>query len=48
MVTSAGLTNNKILKLKDFVRRMHKNYNYYALNDVIKGTLDFLEIVIND
>lgn len=48
MVTSQSVLQKESEKLNDFTKRMLKNIDYYQDNDVIKTTLNFLKMVIDN
>lgn len=47
MVESDGIRKHEGNELKKVLQRMDKNYNYYDTNFMIRGTLDFLKLVID-
>ncbi len=47
LVSSTGVHNKTMLKLKEFCSRMNKNRNYYKSNNLIETSFDFIEKVID-
>lgn len=47
MVESAGILKSESEELQKIVKRIDKNYNYYSTNTMIKGTFDFLKMVVD-
>ena len=48
MVTSEGIRKIESENLQKVVKRMMRNYEYYQENPNIKGTLDFLKLVVDN
>lgn len=47
MVGSTGILKSESEELQKIMKRIDKNYNYYSNNTIIKGTLDFLRLVVD-
>ena len=47
MVKSDGLKQSESKELKEIMERVDKNYDYYKTNPMIKGTFDFLKLVVD-
>ena len=47
MVESAAILKSESEELQKIVKRIDKNYNYYSTNTMIKGTFDFLKMVVD-
>lgn len=47
MVESEGIKRSESEDLKKIMERVDKNYDYYNTNPMIKGTFDFLKLVVD-
>jgi len=47
MVESDGIKQSESEELKKIMSRVDKNYDYYKTNPMIKGTFDFLKLVVD-
>lgn len=47
MVESEGIKQSESLELQKIMDRIDKNYDYYKTNPMIKGTFDFLKLVVD-
>lgn len=47
MVESEGIKRSESEDLKKIMERIDKNYDYYNTNPMIKGTFDFLKLVVD-
>lgn len=47
MVESEGIKRSESEDLKKIMERVNKNYDYYNTNPMIKGTFDFLKLVVD-
>lgn len=47
MVRSDGIRQSECEELKKIVNRIDKNYDYYNKNSTIKGSLDFIKLVVD-
>jgi abortive infection bacteriophage resistance protein len=47
MVESEGILKSESEQLQKVIKRVNKNYEYYELSPVIKGTFDFLKLVVD-
>ena len=47
MVESEGIKRSESKDLKKKMERVNKNYDYYNTNPMIKGTFDFLKLVVD-
>lgn len=47
MVISEGIQAHERQKISDIIRRIGKNYAYYNYNPIIKGSFDFLKLVLD-
>ena len=47
MVESEGIKRSESEDLKKIMERVDKNYDYYDTNPMIKGTFDFLKLVVD-
>lgn len=47
MVESEGIKRSESEELKKIMERVDKNYDYYNTNPMIKGTFDFLKLVVD-
>ena len=47
MVESEGILKSESDQLQKVIKRVNKNYEYYELSPVIKGTFDFLKLVVD-
>lgn len=47
MVESEGIKRSESLELQKIMDRIDKNYDYYKTNPMIKGTFDFLKLVVD-
>lgn len=47
MVESEGIKRSESEDLKKIMERVDKNYDYYKTNSMIKGTFDFLKLVVD-
>lgn len=47
MVESDGIKHSESKELKKILNRVDKNYDYYKSNQMIKGTFDFLKLVVD-
>ena len=47
MVESDGIRRFESEELKKIMNRVDKNYDYYKTNPMIKGTFDFLKLVVD-
>ena len=42
MVESGGIIQSESEELQKIIKRIDRNYGYYSINPMIKGTFDFL------
>jgi len=47
MVTSLGVKSTENKKIHEIMDRIYKNINYYNNNQLIRGTFDFLKLVVD-
>lgn len=48
MVGSTGIRKSESDELKKIINRIDRNYGYYETNPMIKGTFDFLKMVVDN
>ena len=48
LVDSEGIRKNEYSELKNVIGRMYRNEDYYKENDVIRGTFNFLKLVVDN
>ena len=48
MVESDGIIKSESEELQKVMERINKNYSYYNTNPMIKGTFDFLKLVVDN
>ena len=48
MVESDGIIRSESEELQKIIKRIERNYGYYSTNPMIKGTFDFLKLVVDN
>lgn len=48
MVESDGIIQSESEELQKIIKRIDRNYGYYSTNPMIKGTFDFLKLVVDN
>lgn len=48
MVESDGIIQSESEELQKIMNRIDRNYGYYSTNPMIKGTFDFLKLVVDN
>ena len=48
MVESDGIIQSESEELQKIIKRIDRNYDYYSTNPMIKGTFDFLKLVVDN
>ena len=48
MVESDGIIRSESEELQKIMKRIARNYGYYSTNSMIKGTFDFLKLVVDN
>ena len=48
LVDSEEIRKNEYSELKNVIGRMYRNEDYYKENDVIRGTFNFLKLVVDN
>ena len=46
MVESDGIKKSESEEIQKVMKRIDRNYDYYSTNPMIKGTFDFLKMVV--
>ncbi len=48
MVESDGIKKSESEEIQKVMKRIDRNYDYYSTNPMIKGTFDFLKMVVDN
>ena len=48
VVESDGIIQSESEELQKIIKRFDRNYDYYSTNPMIKGTFDFLKLVVDN